>query len=113
MSLIHSAKVFTGSGVLCYIRNAQFDQKGRKDQQKPMTLISDTSPEYTDRLTVFSTVAISGMKDLPIGSSITILKDTLAQSTPIPVEHWSSIKKPTNWLLDYYSEGRTSPEYTN
>ena len=78
-----------------------------------MRLILDTSPEYTDQLAVFSTVAITGMKNLSMGSSITILKDALAQSTPIPVEHWSSIKKPTNWLLDYYSEGRTSQEYTN
>ena len=53
------------------------------------------------------------LQNLSMGSSITILKDALAQSTPIPVKHWSSIKKPTNWLLDYYSEGRTSPEYTN
>ena len=29
----------------------------------------------------------------------------------IPVEHWSSIAKSTNWLLNYYSEGRTIPEY--
>ena len=57
-----------------------------------MRLILDTRPEYSDRLTVFSTVAITGMKNLPIGSSITIQKDALAQSTPIPVEHWSSIK---------------------